>query len=80
MKVLQYKANGNVMTRKRRKTRRKKVSPEMIKKMKRLRREGMSYNKIAGKLGLSVMTVYNHLKKKEKTGLLDKLKRKLSLR
>jgi len=80
MKVLQYKANGNVMTRKRRKTRRKKVSPEMIKKMKRLRREGMSYNKIAGRLGLSVMTVYNHLKKKEKTGLLDKLKRKLSLR
>ena len=52
----------------------------MIKKMKRLRREGMSYNKIASRLGLSVMTVYNHLKKKEKTGLLDKLKRKLGLR
>ena len=59
---------------------RKKVNSEMIKKMRRLRREGMSYNKIAGRLGLSVMTVYNHLKKKEKTGLLDKLKRKLSLR
>ena len=52
----------------------------MIKEMKRLRREGTSYNKIAGRLGLSVMTVYNYLKKKEKVGLLDKLKRKLGLR
>jgi len=75
MKVLQYKANGDVMTRKRR----NKVNPEMIKKMKRLRREGMSYNKIAGRLGLSVMTVYNYLKK-EKVGFLDKLKQKLGLR
>ena len=64
------------MTRKRR----KKVSPEMIKRMKRLRMKGMSYNKIARRLGLSVMTVYNHLKKKEKTGLLDRLKQKLGLR
>jgi len=59
---------------------RKKVNSEMIEKMKRLRREGMSYNKIARRLGLSVMTVYNHLKRKEKVGLLDKLKRKLGLR
>jgi len=78
MKVLQYKANGDVMTRKRRK-RRKKVNPEMIKKMKMLRRKGMSYNKIASRLGLSVMTVYNYLKK-EKVGFLDKLKQKLGLR
>jgi len=64
------------MTRKRR----KKVNSEMIEKMKRLRREGMSYNKIAGRLGLSVMTVYNYLKKKEKVGLVEKLKRKLGLK
>ncbi len=64
------------MTRKRR----KKVNPEMIKKMKMLRRKGMSYNKIASRLGLSVMTVYNYLKKKKKVGLVEKLKLKLGLR
>ena len=39
----------------------------------------MSYNKIANRLGLSVMTVYNYLKKKEKVGFVDKLKQKLGL-
>jgi DNA invertase Pin-like site-specific DNA recombinase len=42
---------------------RKKVTPEMIEKMKELRNQGWSYQKIASKLGLSVMTVYNHLQK-----------------
>jgi DNA invertase Pin-like site-specific DNA recombinase len=42
---------------------RKKVTPELIEKMKELRAQGWPYQKIAAKLGLSVMTVYNHLKK-----------------
>lgn len=74
MKVLLHKSIGDVITRKR------KVNPEIIKKMKMLRRNGMSYNKIARRLGLSVMTVYNYLKKKEKVGLVDRLKQKLGLR
>jgi DNA invertase Pin-like site-specific DNA recombinase len=59
---------------------RRKVTPEIIEEMKRLRKNGLSYEKIAGKLGLSVMTVYNHLKKEEKVGLVQRLKRKLGLR
>lgn len=57
-----------------------KVTPETIEKMKRLRKEGLSYNKIASRLRLSVMTVYNHLKKEEKVGLIERLKRKLGMR
>ncbi len=49
-----------------RKKGRRKVTPEILERMKSLREKGMSYNKIADKLGLSVMTVYNHLKKAPK--------------
>ncbi|MEM2282303.1 MAG: helix-turn-helix domain-containing protein [Candidatus Hadarchaeales archaeon] len=41
---------------------RKKVTPELVKKMEELRKQGWTYQKIATKLGLSTMTVYNHLK------------------
>ncbi len=53
---------GDIMARKKR----GKVTPKTIEEMKKLRKKGMSYNKIADKLGLSVMTVYNHLKKAPK--------------
>ena len=54
-----------------------KVTPETIEEMKRLREKGMSYNKIAGKLGLNPMTVYNHLKKEKKIGLIEEREEKV---
>jgi len=53
---------GDIMARKKR----GKVTPKTIEEMKGLRKKGMSYNKIADKLGLSIMTVFNHLKKAPK--------------
>jgi hypothetical protein len=44
---------------------RKKVTPKLMEKMKELRARGWPYQRIAAELGLSVMTVYNHLKKAE---------------
>ena len=62
-----------------RKKGRKKVTPEILERMKSLREKGMSYNKIADKLGLSVMTVYNHLKKEEKVRLIEEKEEKVGL-
>ncbi len=59
---------------------RKKVTPEIVEEMKGLRMEGLSYEKIAGRLGVPPMTVYNHLRKKGKPGFIEKLKRKMGLR
>ena len=70
---------------------RRKVTPEIMEKMRRLRKEGYAYAKIADELSLSIMTVYNYLKKeekgvekeekvgekKEKAGFMASLKRKL---
>lgn len=62
---------------------RRKVTPEIIKRMQRLRGEGLTYMKISDKLGLSYLTVYKYLKKggraekaeeikKEERGMVEK--------
>ncbi len=60
---------------------RKKVTPEIVEEMKRLREEGLSYGKVAGRLGLTPMTVYNHLREGRlggrKAGSLEKLMAKM---
>ncbi|MBA7603091.1 hypothetical protein ES703_10194 [subsurface metagenome] len=40
---------------------------------------GLTYQKIANRFGLSSMTVYNHLWRREKPGLIGRLKRRLGL-
>jgi len=56
---------------------RKKVTPEMIEKMEKLRGDGLSYERIASKLGVAPMTVYNYLKKERKAGFVERLKQRL---
>lgn len=58
---------------------RRKVTPEKIERMKKLRKAGLSYGKIAGELKLSTMTVYNYLNKKEKIGFFERLKEKMAI-
>lgn len=53
----------------------KKVTPEIVEEMRGLRKEGLSYGKIANKLGLTPMTVYNHLQKREGHEVIGKLKK-----
>ena len=59
---------------------RRKVTPEIVEEMGRLRGEGLSYGKIAVKLGLAPMTVYNHLRRKGRPGFIGKLKRMVGLK
>ena len=73
------------------KDKRRKVTPETIKKMQELREEGMTFKKIADKLNLSYCTVYKYLTvekqvekeekviKEEKAGFFARLKKKLGL-
>jgi DNA-binding CsgD family transcriptional regulator len=62
------------------KNRRRKITPAMIERMKKLRKEGLSYEKIAQRLGVATMTIFNYLKREEKVGFFKKLKRKLGLK
>ena len=54
-----------------------KVTPKTIEEMKGLREKGMSYQKIADRLGLNVMTVYKYLKKEEEVGLIEEKEEKV---
>ncbi len=42
---------------------RRKVNATTVARMKQLRKQGLSYAKIGNKLGISMLTVYNYLKK-----------------
>lgn len=44
----------------------RKVTSELIEEMKKLRKQGLPYEKIASTLKLAPMTVYNYLKKEKK--------------
>lgn len=59
------------------KDKRRKVTPAIIRKMKELRKEGLSYEKIGKSLDVATMTVYNYLKKEKRVGFFERLKRKL---
>lgn len=54
---------------------RRKVTPEIIKRMQHLRGEGLTYMKISDKLGLSYLTVYKYLKKEGKAGKEEEIKK-----
>lgn len=74
---------------------RRRVTPEIEKKMQKLRADGMTYQKISETVNLSYLTVYKYLNKEEKvkaapevkeeaqvekkTGFLANLKLKLGL-
>lgn len=57
----------------------RKATPEVIDEMMKLKKEGLSYRKIAYMFKLSKTTVYNYLKKEEKVGLIKWRKRKLGM-
>jgi predicted transcriptional regulator len=65
------------------KDRRRKVTPETKGRIRKLRDEGLTYQKIAEKLNLSYTTVYNYLKEKEeekgKITFLKKSRREIAL-
>ncbi len=46
---------------------RRKVTPAIVKKMQKLRADGMTYQKISETVNLSYLTVYKYLNPEEKT-------------
>ena len=57
----------------------RKVTPEVLERMRELR-GGLSHRKIAGRLGLSQITVYNYLRKEGRSGFIERPKGKLDLK
>jgi DNA invertase Pin-like site-specific DNA recombinase len=59
--------------------RRRKVTPETVKRMRELRSQGMTYQNIAKKLNLSYLTVYKYLNpEKEVKGEVETQKEEAS--
>ncbi|MBA7502647.1 hypothetical protein ES706_01240 [subsurface metagenome] len=56
---------------------RRKVTEEVLERMKKLREEGLTYREIADKLNLSYETVFRYLREE---GFFETLRRKMSLK
>jgi predicted transcriptional regulator len=59
---------------------RKKVTFDTLRRMRELRREGMTYREIGRRLGVSTATVSLYLGERRKRGILEGLRRRLGRR
>jgi predicted transcriptional regulator len=56
---------------------RRKVTFERLRRMRELRREGLTYKEIGRRLGISTSTVSLYLGERRKRGILESLRRRL---
>jgi predicted transcriptional regulator len=59
---------------------RKKVTFDKLRRMRELRREGLTYREIGRRLGVSTATVSLYLGERRKRGILEGLRRRLGRR